>query len=196
MVSEKTHLDTQQNTDRFLGWALVALLCCFVAYLVGVYVLWPQEEQELVVHEPLPQDPPKPAEPFIWGSLPVSKPGPSSDKDERQLDGESSKDAAQAEQLASPRKLPGISSEAAPYAFFAGPELGKVKRETVRALKSGDTQIWKAGDQRGYVLVSTPRHDGDRECRQVSYSLFEGPLQSLSPTSQWCREGRGRWSPG
>ena len=196
MMSEKAHLDAQQNTDRFLGWALVALLFCFVAYLVGVYVLWPREEQDRFVHEPLPHDPPKPAEPFIWGSLPVSDLGRPSDKGEWQLDGESPKDAAQAEQLSTPRKLPGASSDAAPYAFFAGPELEKVKRETVRALKSGDTQIWKADDQRGYVLVSTPRHDGDRECRQVSYSLFEGPLQSLSPASQWCREGRGQWSPG
>lgn len=42
----------------------------------------------------------------------------------------------------------------------------------------------------GYVLASTPRCDGDQECRQVSYSLFDGPFKAcLRPHNSVKQEG-------
>lgn len=183
-------LEEHRKTDRRIGWALATLFVCFVGYLAGVYFFQSQGEETGYVHESLPQDPPKPVEPFVWGSVPETNL-------ERSAEANTGSDradaAAASEAISSPASLPGEDVQEEALAFFAGPDLKRVRRETIRALRSGETQIWNIGDQRGYVLVSTARIDGTRECRQVSYTLFDGPLQSLSPAMQWCREGKGDW---
>lgn len=192
-VNETPSFNENAKTDQLIGWALAALLVCFLAYLAAVYVFQPEEDTDYV-HEALPQDPPRPAEPFVWGSVPETKPLSPVEADSGPEMAEGGTDtASQAD--SGPSSLPGIGSREVSYAFFAGPNLKRVRRETVRALERGETQIWKAGNERGYVLVSTPRYEGIQECRQVSYSLFDGPRQSLSPAMQWCREGRRDWQP-
>ena len=93
-----------------------------------------------------------------------------------------------------PAPPPPPSEPAAPT--FAGPPPGSVDRETARALRSGETQLWREKGQRGYVLVSEAVTYGSRECRQVSYTRFEEGRQASSPSAQWCRaSGSSKWRP-
>lgn len=193
-VNEMPSYDENRRTDQLIAWALAALLICFLAYIAAVYFFQPKEEEIGYLHEPLPQDPPRPAEPFVWGSMSETKPLSPVEADSGSVLAEGGTDT-DSQAISGPSSLPSSNSREGSYAFFAGPSFKRVRRETVRALESGETQIWKANDQRGYVLVSTPRYDGTQECRQVSYSLFDGPRQSLSPALQWCRQGKSDWQP-
>lgn len=79
---------------------------------------------------------------------------------------------------------------------FAGPPAGSVDRETSRALRSGEPQLWREKGQRGYVLVSDAVTYDTRECRQVSYTRFEQERQTTSASAQWCRtSGSTKWRP-
>ena len=78
---------------------------------------------------------------------------------------------------------------------YAGPDRDAVRRATLRALKSGETRIWKHRGQRGYVLVSRPTDYSDRTCRQVSYTLIpEAGDQLTSAPLQWCQIKGGKWA--
>ena len=78
---------------------------------------------------------------------------------------------------------------------YAGPDREAVRRTTLRALKSGETRIWKHRGQRGYVLVSQATDYSDRTCRQVSYTLIqEAGDQLTSAPLQWCQIKRGKWA--
>lgn len=186
-----------QKTDRLIGWVLVALLLSFLTYLIAGYGFLSEETELPEIYVRQPDDPIPPAKPFIWGSrpkLPQKKSSP------QVAQFAPSPSTGSANPAAEHKKQDGADvdeSEAEEvYGFFVGPDPDKVKRETVRALKRGEAQIWKSGADRGYVLVSTSRKYENRECRQVSYTLFEGQDQTLSPPSQWCREDGGNWLPG
>lgn len=186
--------------DRWEIIAFAALAAGLVGYLGAIYVLWPKKI-DVSHHLPsLPEDPPRPTEPFQWGSIKQPTVAPpirqSSDVVTPSQDATPQRENSPAkQQLISPRANEPTTNEEAPvFAFYAGPEPKRVRRETIRALKSGETQLWKAGSERGYVLVSTPLRIGEQECRQVSYTLFNQDSQSLSPPTEWCREGRAKWS--
>lgn len=78
---------------------------------------------------------------------------------------------------------------------YAGPDRSAVRRTTLRALKSGETRIWKHRGERGYVLVSRATEFSDRTCRQVSYTLIpESGDQLASAPLQWCQIKGGKWA--
>ncbi|MBX7483786.1 hypothetical protein [Qipengyuania qiaonensis] len=77
---------------------------------------------------------------------------------------------------------------------YAGPDRDAVRRTTLRALKNGETRIWKHRGERGYVLVSRATDYFDRRCRQVSYTLIpETGDQLTSAPLQWCQKKGGKW---
>ncbi|EDL49645.1 hypothetical protein ED21_18642 [Erythrobacter sp. SD-21] len=192
-----------ERRDRMGGWLMLVLAGAAVVAAILLYRTLPDDLQmgDVFVRNDPGEEVPQEEIPFVWG-----EPRPEDTE------------AAQADELprtetrrGSPRRAPQEEQEneladleldlppppvpvgPAPMTF-SGPPAGTVDRETARALRTGQTQLWKERGQRGYVLVSNAVAYGSRECRQISYTRFLEAGQASSPSTQWCRIGtRGKW---
>lgn len=142
-------------------------------------------------------------EPFLWGGILVDD-DTVAEADSEAIDGSESTDRQDDQAAAASGVVDTIEQtfnfpgppEPGDTPTFRGPRPGSVDRETSRALRSGEAELWREDGERGYVLVSDPVTYGNRECRQVSYTLFANGGQLTSPSSQWCRtEGSAKWRP-
>jgi cell division protein FtsN len=65
--------------------------------------------------------------------------------------------------------------------------IAKAIDHTVRkALRRGESVHWHKAGQEGFVMVSAPRDDGDRICRNVTATMLDAHGQTLSNAHLWC----------
>ncbi|MFK4004505.1 hypothetical protein [Qipengyuania sp. NPDC077563] len=195
-----------ERRERLGGWLILFFAGAALATGALAFYLFADdvEQNDEFVRADRPAQTVQPAaeeeEPFLWGGvLPEPKeeaepeaeepPAPPTGKAQAPTGARNSETPVQTFNFPGPPE-PGDTPR------FSGPRPGSVDRETSRALRSGEAELWREDGQRGYVLVSDAVVYGDRECRQVSYTLFADGGQRTSPSSQWCRtRGSARWRP-
>ena len=192
-----------ERRERMGGWLLLFFAGAALATAALAFYLFSEDVEqndEYVRIDREQQDGEVDETPFNWGQAPADPVDASTQAatgGERTIAGASSLDSETPVVVIeepTPAPPPPPSEPAAPT--FAGPPSGSVDRETARALRSGEAQLWREKGQRGYVLVSKPVTYGTRECRQVSYTRFEEDRQATSPSAQWCRtSGSTKWRP-
>ena len=196
-----------ERRERLGGWLILffagaaratgALAC----YLFAGDV----EQNEEFVRADRPEETMQPAaeddEPFLWGGV-LPEPETHADPDAGEPDVPTMTRNEQAPTRSRDSEVPVQTfnfpgpPEPGNSPSYGGPPPGSVDRETRRALRSGEAELWREDGQRGYVLVSDAVVYGNRQCRQVSYTLFANGGQLTSPSSQWCRsDERSRWRP-
>ena len=183
----------------FAGAALATGALAFYLFADDV------EQNDEFVRADRPEETVPPAaeddEPFLWGGV-LPEPAAQADPDAGEPDvptltrnEQAPTRARNSEAPAQTFNFPG-PPEPGNSPSYGGPRPGSVDRETRRALRSGEAELWREDGQRGYVLVSDAVVYGNRQCRQVSYTLFANGGQLTSPSSQWCRSDESsRWRP-
>lgn len=76
---------------------------------------------------------------------------------------------------------------------YDGPNRSEIRDDIRAALETGDATLWNVADEQGYVLVSDGQSYGERFCRQLSFTRFEGDAQTSTTPELWCEEN-GSWS--
>jgi surface antigen len=66
-----------------------------------------------------------------------------------------------------------------------------INEATPTALESGQPEKWSAAGRHGYVVPSSPQVYGDRTCRNISSTIFNGGEQTGSAAVKWCRMAEG-----
>ena len=194
-----------ERRERLSGWLVLFFAGAAIGTAALAFFMFSQdvEPNDQFVRADRDQSPERPEQSFVWGEGNAP-----SDPDRKDTAAPEAKPevaatmppvppppAAAPTRAAPPAKAPAPLSSPS-TASFAGPPPGSVDRETARALRKGEAQLWREKGERGYVLVSDAVTYGTRECRQVSYTRFENGDQATSPVAQWCRtNGTNRWRP-
>lgn len=55
-----------------------------------------------------------------------------------------------------------------------------------KALRRGESVHWHKAGQEGFVMVSAPRDEADRTCRNVTATMLDEHGQTLSNAHLWC----------
>ena len=66
-----------------------------------------------------------------------------------------------------------------------------INEATPGALESGRAEEWAAAGRHGYVVPSSPQAYGDRTCRNIYSTIFNGEEQSQSAAVRWCQPAEG-----
>ena len=66
-----------------------------------------------------------------------------------------------------------------------------INEATPAALESGRPETWAAAGRHGYVVPSSPQAYGDRTCRNIYSTIFNGEEQTESAAVKWCRMAEG-----
>ena len=200
-----SELAALERRERLSGWLVLFFAGAAFGTAALAFYMFSQdvEPNDLYVRAERDDGPARPEQSFGWGEG-----GGASDPDREEIAAPEAKPAVAATtppvppppaaaptRAGAPADVP-APLPSAPAASFAGPPPGSVDRETARALRKGEAQLWREKGERGYVLVSDAVTYGTRECRQVSYTRFENGGQATSPVAQWCRtSGGNRWRP-
>jgi hypothetical protein len=66
-----------------------------------------------------------------------------------------------------------------------------------KALRRGESVHWHKAGQEGFVMVSEPREEPDRTCRNVTATMLNDHGQTLSNAHLWCApiDDEDAWAP-
>ncbi|PZT89438.1 MAG: hypothetical protein DI637_06085 [Citromicrobium sp.] len=203
----ETQIASMDRNETKRRWTALILLVLILAAAAVAFFLFSRDiEQNDRFERPAEDDDGMADLPYTWGSSDFEQP-PVEASEPKEVAAEPAPAPAptSAARQRRPARATGgeagntVATRPAPAPVttlsFAGPDPDSVDRETQRALRSGESQMWDEDGMRGYVLVSGEVQYGDYTCRRVSYSrIFDNNQQATSSSRQWCREGRrGRW---
>lgn len=192
-----------ERRERLGGWVVLFFAGAALAIAVLAFYIFSDDVEQNGEYIRADRDEPVEGDdtPFVWGQV-NAPPEQTSTTDNAAVEQPAALPGPDTKRSQSPENTVGQTlvfpppPETSTMPTFSGPRAGSVDRETARALRSGKAQLWSEDGQRGYVLVSAAVTYDLRECRQISYTLFDEGRQLTSPSTQWCRLGRSKkWRP-